>query len=133
MHEGGCSVRTPTRLFAAALLVLSCGASTPVSPGSREVEAKERTRAPDVFAWVVPYADSLKSLERNAPWLTVVSPTYFRLAVSGKTVHLEDWDPGVPFPRARLEAVRARSSFSVLPLVGCIGPCGPLISRVIDD
>jgi hypothetical protein len=90
--------------------------------------------APDVAAWILPYADSLASLERNAAWLTIASPTYFRLAVSGKSAILEDWDPAVPFPRARLDAVRARMpSLEVLPLVGCIGPCGPQISRVLDD
>jgi spore germination protein YaaH len=133
MHHPASRYRTPSRLLALALLVTSCGASTGSTPSPSQVEAKERTRGPDVLAWVLPYADSLKSLERNAAWLTIVSPTYFRLAVVGKTVRLEDWDPAVPFPRAPLESIRARSSFSVLPMVGCIGTCGPLISRVLED
>lgn len=84
----------------------------------------------------MPYEDSLASLERNAPLLTVVSPAYFRLNVVGLSAALEEWDPGVPFPRARIDRLVEKGSLaraSVLPLVGCIGPCGPKISRLLDD
>jgi spore germination protein YaaH len=122
-------MRLPHPLFA-AFLAISCSGG--VSTGVTRSATKEPA-GPEVLAWVVPYADSLASLERNASWITMASPTYFRLAVSGKAVRLEDWDPAVPFPRERLESLRAGRAFEVLPMVGCIGPCGPKISRVLDD
>ena len=120
--------------FVAALVsaLAACGGSD-LHPRSFE---RELNGAPLVAAWVVPYEDSLVSLERNADYLTVVSPTYFRLRVSGLTAAVEDWDPGMPFPRARLQKLvaggRVRKS-SVLPMLGCIGPCGALISRILDS
>lgn len=112
-----------------SLLLLSCG----MASANRAADRAKREARPEVVAWVVPYEGSLESLERNAPWLTIVSPTYFRVAVSGKAAHLEDWDPAVPFPRARLAALREKASFEVIPLVGCVGPCGRRISRILDD
>lgn len=87
----------------------------------------------EVLAWVVPYEDSLASLRRNADYVTVVSPAYFRLAVSGDRAHLEDWDPAAPFPRAALSEIQRGAAFEVLPLVGCVDACGPQISRILDD
>ena len=121
-----------------ALVALSCNSCNSSGSGGGHVNdasiaAAPEQKPPEVAAWVLPYEDSLKSLERNAAWLTIVSPTYWRLAVTGKAARLEDWDPAAAFPRARLEPIKARSSFVVLPLVGCIGACGPLISRVLDD
>lgn len=114
-------------LALAALLAAGCQPSRAAGDGAAQPDPRA------VVAWVVPYDDSLQSLARNAQWVTVASPTYFRLAVAGKAVRLEDWDPGKPFPRAQLAAIRQRARFEVIPLVGCIGPCGPQISRVLDD
>jgi spore germination protein YaaH len=91
------------------------------------------SKQPEVVAWVLPYENSFQSLERNARFLSIASPTFFRLNVDAKKVKLEDWDPAAPFPRARLANTLRGASASVLPLVGCIGPCGPKISRVLDD
>lgn len=119
--------------FALALALVACRdrpSTARLAPVVEEPRAEER---PEVTAWVVPYEDSLESLERHASVLSTVSPTYFRLAVNALDARLEDWDPGVPFPRARLARIRTGASFSVLPMVGCIGECGPKISRVLDD
>ena len=114
-----------TTLLALALACCHGGplTSSPPAPPS----------APHVLAWVLPYGDSLASLSRNAQWLSVVSPTYFRIAVSANRAHLEDWDPTAPFPRARLAEARRHADFEVLPLVGCVDACGPKLSRVLDD
>jgi spore germination protein YaaH len=79
---------------------------------------------------VLPYEDSLKSFERLAPTLSIVSPAIYRLHIDNKTAQLEDWDPAVPFPRARLVAA---GKSTVLPLVGCIGPCGAQLGAILDD
>lgn len=99
----------------------------------RGAPASEPPPPAEVLAWVLPYDNSLASLERNARFVTIASPTFFRLAVQGKTAKLEDWDPGAPFPRSRLTTALSGAAAAVLPLVGCIGPCGPKISRVLDD
>ncbi|MBX3200948.1 MAG: hypothetical protein KF850_17720 [Labilithrix sp.] len=109
------------------LLALSC------CLGGRTAPVPTLAATPDVLAWVLPYEDSLGSLARNARWISVASPTYFRVAVSANRARLEDWDPAVPFPRARLAEAGRSGRFEVLPLVGCVDDCGPLISRVLDD
>lgn len=114
----------------ASSLGASCEKTTPAPPTPAKVEPPF---VPEVLAWVLPYDNSLQSFERNARYITIASPTYFRLAVDGKNAKLEDWDPNVPFPRPRLTAAMKGATPVVLPLVGCIGPCGPKISRVIDD
>lgn len=114
--------------IAAALLAL-VGAGCPrvrSSPAAQD-------GPPEIVAWVLPYDDSLESLARNAPWIGVASPAYFRVAVTEGRARLEDWDPAAPFPRARLEELRGRAAFEVIPLVGCVDACGPKISRVLDD
>jgi hypothetical protein len=106
-------------------------------PASGRIAAQHAASSPaladprEVAAWVLPYGPSLASLERLGPFLTIVSPTYYRVAFDGNGPRLEDWDPGAPFPRAKLAAI-ARGA-RIMPLVGCIGPCGPRISRVLDD
>jgi peptidoglycan-N-acetylglucosamine deacetylase len=126
--------------FRLTLLALSLGSacvrsepSTGAPNGKTTPIVAASPREPEVLAWVLPYENSLASLERNARFLTIASPTFFRLAVSGKSARLEDWDPGAPFPRRRLGTALEGAAAAVLPLVGCIGPCGPLISRVLDD
>jgi spore germination protein len=121
-------------LFCVAVLTASLGAScekTPSPPPPPKVV--EPPFVPEVLAWVLPYDNSIQSFERNARYITIASPTYFRLAVDGKNAKLEDWDPGAPFPRPKLMAALKGATPAILPLVGCIGPCGPKISRVIDD
>jgi hypothetical protein len=128
------SFLTPALVFVASLSAIACDGCAGSQGSASGSSGVVPEAPPEVAAWVVPYADSLASIERNAAWVSIASPTYFRLAVNGKSAKLEDWDPAVPFPRARLDAVRARTpSLQVLPLVGCIGPCGPKISRVLDD
>jgi spore germination protein YaaH len=112
-----------------AAAMVSCRA--PETSGERS--AAGPAARTEVLAWVTPYDDSLASLARSARFLTIASPTFFRLAVDGKSVRLEDWDPNVPFPRQRLASSLGAASVEVLPLVGCIGACGPMISRVLDD
>lgn len=116
------------RWFHVAALALACCAG-----GQRATCPPTHANAAEVLGWVLPYEDSLASLRRNADLLTVVSPTYFRLAISGDRAHLEDWDPEAPFPRARLEGIQRHAAFEVLPLVGCVDACGPKISRILDD
>lgn len=137
-----------TRLAAFAVCVLSVACEKPSSsPSKGDHSAAAATPPPpppppppaEVLAWVLPYENSLASLQRNAPFVTIVSPTYFRLAVDDgatskkKSVKLESWDPAAPFPRARLAPLLGEHKPSIIPLVGCIGPCGPKISRVLDD
>lgn len=127
--------RLPTLLAAGVAIATSIVACGGAGTQPRAFPG-ERSAHPIVAAWVVPYDDSLASLERNADVLTLVSPAYFRLRVSGLDAVAEDWDPGMPFPRARLEKLVAEGRIkkdSVLPVVGCIGPCGPQISRILDD
>jgi spore germination protein len=121
------------RWFQLTALALACCTNGPSMNGRSPTSPSTPARTPEVLAWVLPYEDSLASLRRNAEWLTVVSPTYFRIAVSKNRARLEDWDPAAPFPRARLAEIERRSSFEVLPLVGCIDACGPMISRILDD
>jgi hypothetical protein len=116
-------------LLCVAVLTSSLGASCEKAPP----KAAPPGFVPEVLAWVLPYSNSLKSFERNARYVTVASPTYFRLAIDGKSAKLEDWDPGMPFPRPKLAAALNGATPAIYPLVGCIGPCGPKISRIIDD
>lgn len=124
------------RLAFPALVLSACLAACAGARGNTADAFGPRSEGPLTLAWVVPYEDSLASLERNAPYVRIVSPTYYRLRVSALSVALEDWDPTTPFPRARIGELVAKgliAKASVLPLVGCIGACGPQISRVLDD
>src|SRR5262249_54939278 len=116
-----------------ASLGASCEKSDTATAKANAAKASEPPPPADVLAWVLPYENSLASLERNARFLSIASPTIFRLAVDGKAAKLEDWDPNTPFPRARFPAALKGATPTVMPLVGCIGPCGSKVSRILDD
>lgn len=111
-------------LRAALIGVLSCGEAR--APSTHSAPTRQ------VAAWVLGDDVSVESMRQNLDALTVVSPTFYKVAVVGKTTRLVPWE-ATPTPRARFQALASGKRVSVLPMVGCVEQCAENLSAILDD